>query len=84
MQLLCVEIVDSLLTNSLTEAHFMLKPQEFIDLFLCEISFSFQVKFLRPSDRRSNSQINYRHYSEWEEPKQNGVLVPFNQAFALW
>lgn len=47
-----------------------------IDLFLCELSFSFQVKFLRLSDRHSNCQINYRHQSEREEPKQNSVLAP--------
>lgn len=37
--------------------------------------FAFRGKFKRPSDRGSNSQINYRHQSEWEEPKQNGPLI---------
>lgn len=50
--------------------------RDLIDLFLCELSSSFHVKFLRLSDRHSNCQINYRHPSEWEEPKQNGVLGP--------
>lgn len=37
--------------------------------------FIFRGEFWRPSDRRSNSQINYRHQSEWEEPKQNSPLI---------
>lgn len=51
LKLLCVELLEivvSLFTDSLkatTEAHFVLKAWDLIDLFLCEISFSFQVKF---------------------------------------
>lgn len=62
----------------------MLKIWAWIDLLLLRISSSFQVKFWRPSDRSSNSQINYRHHLEWEEPKQNGGLVPVIKPSHFW
>ncbi len=51
LKLLCVELLEivvSLFTDSLkatTGAHFVLKASDLIDLFLCEIGLSFQVKF---------------------------------------
>lgn len=81
-KLLCVELSLILVVFfqpgwRLHMRHVLLKSlRSLIDLFLCELSFSFQVKFLRLSDRHSNCQINYRHQSEWEEPKQNSVLAP--------